>query len=287
MAVAASLYVVRSDGSGLTRITPEPIALTPSQLGEPWEQYQFSPDGASVLIAATDGGSPKILVARSDGTGLHAIDAGMAAFEPSYRPPDGREILFVGYSGLGAGPGVVYAFDPSTGTRRTIVAAQPGYDLAGANWSPDGSKVAYWTWGGPGPGEGINAHTHVVGSDGTGDRELIAPPGTVWTSGSEWSNDGTQLFVLRGFTSGYDDVRPAIVPADGSSIGIETDRRIPIVRECCSFGEWAPDDSKILVTPVDGAGQPGQQLVIDPVTGQTQVALWDTTSDPTWQRRAP
>ena len=41
------------------------------------------------------------------------------------------------------------------------------------------------------------------------------------------------------------------------------------------------------MTPVDAAGQPGQQLIIDPLTGETQVAPWDTTSDPTWQRQAP
>ena len=54
-----------------------------------------------------------------------------------------------------------------------------------------------------------------------------------------------------------------------------------------AFAEWAPDDSRILVTPVDALGQPGQQLIIDPLTGETRVAPWATTSDPTWQRRAP
>ena len=122
---------------------------------------------------------------------------------------------------------------------------------------------------------------------GANDAALAEPPGTVWSSGADWSNDGTRLLVFRGFTPGLEDVRPAVVPADGSSMGIEIDRRIPIVQDCCSFAEWAPDDSTILVTPVDAAGRPGQQLIIDPLTGETRVAPWDTTSDPTWQRLAP
>jgi dipeptidyl aminopeptidase/acylaminoacyl peptidase len=284
--VRSQLYVVRSDGSDLTLITPEPLVLTPSQLGEPWEQYQFSPDGASVLIAVTDRGYPEIVVARSDGTGLQTIDVGMPAFEPSYRPPDGREILFVGNPGLGSGQGV-YVVDRSTGARRTLVAPRVGYDLAGANWSPDGSQVAYWTWGGPLSESGITAHTHVVAAAGTGDRELGAPTGTVWTAGSDWSNDGTRLFILRGFTPDYEDVRPAIVRVDGRSPDVEVDRRIDMIRDCCAFFEWAPDDSMILGTPAGLHGVPEQQVIIDPVTGQIQVAPWASTSDPAWQRLAP
>jgi hypothetical protein len=40
------------------------------------------------------------------------------------------------------------------------------------------------------------------------------------------------------------------------------------------------------VTPADVAGQAGQQVLVDPTTGRTEVAPWDTTSDPTWQRQA-
>lgn len=282
--VRSEIYVARSDGSELRSITPEPVVLTQSVLGEPWEQYQFSPDGRSVLIATTQDAWGTISIAETDGSGIRQLDVGMPVTDPSYRPPDGEEILFVGDGPSGTFHGL-FAVDVVSGARRTIVDLSSVYDLAGANWSPDGSRIAYWRWGGL--GEGITAHTRVVSADGANDAALAEPPGTVWSSGADWSNDGTRLLVFRGFTPGLEDVRPAVVPADGSSMGIEIDRRIAIVQECCSFAEWAPDDSRILVTPVDAAGQPGQQLIIDPLTGETQVAPWDTTSDPTWQRQAP
>jgi hypothetical protein len=113
------------------------------------------------------------------------------------------------------------------------------------------------------------------------------PPGAQWTAGSEWSNDGTRLLILRGSTPDFEDVRPVVVPADGSSIGIEIPYEGVITGECCAVFEWAPDDSKILGTPSDGSGQPLQQVLIDPATGESRPAPWTSTSDPAWQRVAP
>jgi hypothetical protein len=42
----------------------------------------------------------------------------------------------------------------------------------------------------------------------------------------------------------------------------------------------------MLVTPADATGRPGQQVIIDSGTGETRVAPWTSTSDPTWQRLA-
>jgi hypothetical protein len=56
---------------------------------------------------------------------------------------------------------------------------------------------------------------------------------------------------------------------------------------CCSAFEWAPDDSFVLVTPIDSNGQPGQQLLLDPSTAEARAASWTTTSPPSWQRLAP
>jgi Tol biopolymer transport system component len=277
------LYVARSDGSDLTLVTPEPVTLTASLLGEPWSPYEFSPDGRSVLLANTVKGYPTISIAASDGSGIRDLDVDIAAYEPSFRPPDGAEILFVGGS-MNQSHGV-YAVDVSSGAVRPIVEPPPGYDLAGATWSPDGSRIAYWTWGGP--GEGLTAHTHIVAADGTGDRQLPDPPGAVWNAGSEWSNDGTRLFILRGYRPFFEDVRPTIVPADGSSVGVELPYPGSINQECCSSWEWAPDDSAILGTPTDTVGRPMPQVLLDPQTGGVREVPWTSTSDPTWQRLAP
>ena len=184
-------------------MTPEPITLTKSLLGEPWQQYDFSPDGRSLLFASTAGGRADLWIAQSDGSDVRRLDVGMAVYEPSFRPPDGAEILFVGPDVEGLRGSGIFAVDVASGDVRTIIPPLGGYfDLAGAVWSPDGSQIAYQRWGGAGA-DGISAHTRVVAADGTGDRALPAPPDAVWDASPQWSNDGERLFIVRGYTSDF------------------------------------------------------------------------------------
>ena len=282
------LYVARSDGSELTRVTPEPITLTKSLLGEPWQQYDFSPDGRTLLFASMTGDRADLWIAQSDGSGVRRLDVGMAVYEPSFRPPDGAEIMFVGPDVEGVRGSGIFAVDVASGDVRTVIPPLGGfYDLAGAVWSPDGSRIAYQRWGGAGAADGISAHTRVVAADGTADRALPAPPDAVWDASPQWSNDGERLFIVRGYTSGFDVVRPVVIPADGSGTGIEIPYPGIINGECCADWEWSPDDSWILVQPTDAAGLPMQQVIVDPLMGTARPAPWTSTSDPTVQRLAP
>jgi len=281
----AQLYVARSNGRDLTLVTPEPLPLTPSLGGEAWEKYEFSPDGRSVLIATSKLGFPTISIAQSDGSGVRGFDVGMAAYEPSFRPPDGEEILFVGNDGFGGGAHAIFAANTSTGVVRLIVRSAAGFDLAGARWSPDGSLINYTTW--DANADSLTSRTHVISADGTGDRELRMPEEAVWQADAEWSNDGTRLFLRRGYTKDFEDVRPVVIPADGTSVGVEIRYPGEMNAACCSAWEWSPDDSAILGTPTDVLGRPMQQVTIDPRTGVTRPTAWSSTSEPTWQRVAP
>ena len=283
-AMTVQLYVAQADGSDLTLVTPEPVALTPSILGEPWSPYDFSPDGRSVLIATTVDGTPTIAIAASDGSGIRYLDVGVSAYEPSFRPPDGSEILFVGRSVLGNHD--IMAVDPATGALRTIVEAARTYDLAGATWSPDGTSISYWMWGGPAADTDLNPRNHIIAADGTRDRILPEPPDAVWNALAAWSNDGTRLVIDRGYSGSTDDVRLVVIPVDGSSTGIELRYDGLMGSECCPKWQWAPDDSYILVTPTDAFGAAVQQVVIDPTTGRASEAPWASTSDPSVQRLA-
>lgn len=276
------LFVAAADGTGATAITRDPISITPSLLGEPWEQYQFSPDGRSVVIASLNNVLPGIAIADADGSRVRRLSLGMAAYEPSFRPPDGREILFVGVTTGGATG--IYAVDPATEEVRTIIEPTADYGLAGPTWSPDGSRIAYWRWGGA--SIALNPRTHIVGADGTSDRELPLAPGSVWDAGSEWSNDGTQLIVVRGYTGSYAGVQVALVPTDGSSPGREIAYAGTLNLECCISFEWSPDDRKILATPAGSSGEPLEQVMIDVEFATGASVPWDTRADPTWQRLA-
>lgn len=281
--LAAQLFVAQADGSGLTLVTPEPVTLTPSVLGEPWAQYDFSPDGQSVLIASMIDGTPTISIAASDGSGMRHLDVGTAAYEPSFRPPNGSEILFVGRSD---GNHDIMAVEPATGAVRTIVTTPADYDLAGATWSPDGASISYWMWGGPESEEHLTARNHIVSADSTGDRALPLPPGALWDALATWSNDGTRLFIARGYGSSFEDVRAVVIPADGSSTGLELSYDGLNGGECCASVQWAPDDSAILISPTDALGVPKQQVIVDPEGGAARTAPWTSSSDPAWQRVA-
>ena len=85
------LFVANADGSGLTQVTPEPIGFINS--------YAFSPDGQEILISTGPEGMRAILVAKTDGTATRSLDVGsLEAIDPTYRAPDGREVIFVGHA---------------------------------------------------------------------------------------------------------------------------------------------------------------------------------------------
>jgi hypothetical protein len=282
------IYVARSDGSGVTRVTQEPIALTMSEVGD---HYQFSPDGRLlVMTARTEDGVGGILIAATDGSGTRWVDLGefedrvTQVTEASFRPPDGNQILFVGtdHNAANGGPGV-YVVDPSTGIGRTIVEAAPNADLDAAVWSPDGSRISYATWT---AATQLTVRTHVVLADGTGDRVLPAPSGAVWDVGAAWSNDGTRMLLVRGYTGTWETSRAVIMPVDGNGTGVEVVQPVPIQKDCCYHWEWSPDDSMILGTPTGTGGQALQQVIIDVDSATTRPAPWTSTAAPVWQRRA-
>jgi Tol biopolymer transport system component len=276
----SQIFVARADGSDVRLVTPAPLALAAGDSGRAWEKYEFSPDGTSLLIAIDDL-RPGIAIARTDGGDLRVLEVGMGASEPSFRPPLGTEILFIGRAASGSG---LFAVDTAGGPARSILAVPAGFDLAGASWSPDGSKIAYWSWHEAG---GLTASSHIVNADGTDDFSLPNPPGAVWNAHATWSNDGTRLFIVRGFTAGFEDVRGFVLPADGSGVGVEVAPAGTVENDCCASWTWSPDDSKLLGRPGNRAGQPLQQIIIDLETGETGRAPWDATTDPTWQRQAP
>ena len=104
-------------------------------------------------------------------------------------------------------------------------------------------------------------------ADGSADRVLPLPPGAVWQGFSGWSNDGQHVMAERGYTEESDDVRGAVVPADGSGTGVELRWPAGVTKDCCPGGEFAPDDSFILVIPIEDADSPVPQLIFDPTTG--------------------
>lgn len=273
------ILAARSDGTGARRLTTEPVELAPSDIGRAWERYEFSPDSATLLInTLDDDGRPNLTLAATDGSGTRILDVGMAASEASFRPPDGREILFIGRrDDVG-----LYAVDVVTGLVRSILVLPSGFDVAGASWSPDGSRIAYWSWGGP--AEGLNSQSRIVQADGTGDRALPLPEDAVWSAHATWSNDGTRIFIARGQTPGFDDVRGVVLAADGSDVGVEVAPSGLVETSCCAAWAWSPDDRFLLGRSASGTSS-GRLVLIDVAARTARRVPFNVTGDASWQRR--
>ena len=118
------------------------------------------------------------------------------------------------------GFGGMYAVDTASGEIRTILEDNPANHRAHPLWSPDGSQVSYVEWM---DSSDLTAQTHVMAADGTGDRILRTPPDAVWQAAFSWSNDGTRLLAIRGYTGQFEESVAVAVPVDGSGFGVEFD----------------------------------------------------------------
>jgi Tol biopolymer transport system component len=274
------LYVTGPDGSDPIQVTPKPLPDITS--------YAFSPNGKEILITASSAGTPVAFIAAADGSGIRRLDLPGRVTDALWRPPDGSEVLAMDDGGdSNAIDDSIYAINVATGKIRTILKgpdASTGPWQGHPAWSPDGSRISFGQW----PGlNGLDVRTHIINADGTVDRTLPMPTGALWQSPYVWSNDGTRLFAIRGYTSDVNQARPVVVPVDGSGSGLEIPSPGGIGLSSTASWEWAPDDSSILGTPASVSGETLDQVLLDPVAGTSRTLPWASVSQPSWQRVAP
>jgi Tol biopolymer transport system component len=276
------LFVARPDGSHLVQVTPEPLSSIAN--------YSFSPNGKEILISAEIAAVPRLLIAATDGSGIRPLDLPGRVTDAAWRPPDGSEILFMDAGTDSNGnDSSIYAVNPQDGKIRTILkgADATGRFRGNPAWSPDGSLVSYGEWCGCTSNGGLDVRTHIITAQGTADHMLPIPTGAVWQAPYGWSNDGTRLLAIRGYTGGVERARPVAVPVDGSGSGIEIPYAGGIGTPSAWAWEWAPDDSSVLGTPADASGAALDQVLLDPVAGTSRTLPWASLSQPSWQRVAP
>jgi hypothetical protein len=278
------LIVARSDGSGLVVVTPEPV----TGLDYPWTaavpSYTFSPDGTEIALWSTADAGGKLWIAQSDGSGMRQVNLPITVVEAAYRPPNGAELIVAGSTN--GGTNGIYAIDAKTGTPRTIVAPAAGV-FAGfgggfGRFSPDGSRLAYVS--GAVPDDGPSSYrVHVIGLDGADEVTLPMPAGATFQDSPAWSNDGTRMAVTRGYAQHNEDMALAVLPADGSGLGVESDHGLT---GCCdTILQWSPDDTSILVMPETlNNAVTKQHLLLDPSTLAHVRAPWTASNPPAWQR---
>jgi dipeptidyl aminopeptidase/acylaminoacyl peptidase len=276
-----SLYVANADGTGLLRVTPNPLDVI--------DTYAFSPDGRDILISTGAEGAGSLFIAKSNGSGIRWLaTGGLAGSQPDYRPPLGDEIVFVGRT---SGPGAsgLYAIGADGTGLRTLVQSST-FVIDNPKWAPDGTRIAYSTWAAD---LSTQARVHIISADGSGDhllRQIAADALEGWPNA--WSNDGSRLLVNGCRPDPADPTKCvgylSVVPADGGGTDVKLPDPVGPVGTDATAYLWAPDDGSILATPVDAQDQPlAGASVIDMTTGQSRPVPWAGTVNPSWQRLAP
>jgi hypothetical protein len=218
----------------------------------------------------------------------------MAAYSPTFRPPDGRQILFRGQDPT-TGDWGFYLVDTAGGEPvRLAINGDDleggGYDLLFPVWSPTGDRVAYHSLV-PLPlseGRTNGFRVHLATIDAAGARSgpiqrLQGDPTADDEMNPLFTQDGGSLlyqqrFGLLGETDYTDSAW--IMPLDGTParpLGVETSN---------GDGFWlsiAPDDTQVLVH----LNREQQDWHVDRATLSAVRTGLDSDSGATWQRKVP
>jgi Tol biopolymer transport system component len=257
-------YVMRADGSGITRVSDGRGKTTCG-----W----FFPGSERLLFASTtahDSACPPrpdpsagyvwpldrydIYTVGRDGSGLTRLTHNDVYTAESVLSPDGTKIVF---TSLKDGDLEIYTMNADGSDVRRLTTT-PGYD-GGAWWSPDGSRIVYRAHH---PADTAELRQHqellaqglvrpsrvelwMMNADGSGQRQVTALGGANF--GPSWSPDGSKIVFSSNFPaprSGNFDLY--LVSADASMAGPDALEQVTFDPSFDGFPIFHPDGKRLL-----------------------------------------
>ena len=228
---------------------------------------RWFPDGTRILVTSTAGPEATALPVRpasvaSDGSDFRLLDGvedRSLNLNCSAISPDGRRLACEGY-GDNEGVYTVRASDGGGLRALTDFTGFPG------GFSPGGDEVIFLGEDSGGSIPGDVGTLYVVGTDGTGLREITPPSSVQWFSYASWSPDGEWIVFIHA------DGHLSLVHPDGTEL-----HRIALPADASIDGAtggatWSPDGAWIAFTAREaGADNPDVYLVRPDGTDLRQV----------------
>jgi len=139
--VTSAIYTANFDGTGITRLTPQPMDVGAGVLQ--LLELAWSPRGDVIVFSATDPRfQTKLYAINRDGTGLRQLTKGPDSDSRPVGSPDGSQILFLRNVG---GCAIDYWRIGLDGTGEQQVTSESFCDIStnylGHDWSPDGKQI--------------------------------------------------------------------------------------------------------------------------------------------------
>ena len=249
------LVIVDGDGGD-----PKVVSTETMEVIDP-DGIKWAPDGRTIAVVS---GPDIVLVDTVDGR-TTTLPVDHRELEVFWRPPDGRELLFLG----GWWPGITLTTISLTDGSIRKVPLPPGIreGLRPMGWTPDGTRIVA---------------TYATSVDGQMKTGLIDPDTGAETildvAYGHVSNDGTRVAGL-----GPDDSVCVVDIGGGPCVDISRRNQ----SNDGSHGEglqWAPNDEWIFVRTANGR----RPVALATGAGASGLAAdWVAVGAESWQRRAP
>ena len=297
------MVITSPDGTRLAYMSVADLVVTDPQGGDPVavasdgllgaNYLGWTPDSSRVIVGLSTGklvaydvatnAEPSPLLDAANVGGLHNDLADL------FRPPSGDEVLELGTGPKGYG---LYRRLLNGGEQIAVLTKEttsvPFSNLAGPQWSPDGSQIVFTLRPPENPDLG---RAYVVNVDGSGLRRLSKFEPQIATVDEEhlaWSPDGTKVAFGKWLNDPNGD--PGVRPVTIVDVASGEEHEVGLVNPNGYHGwAWSPDGKSIIEVPAaPAAGEDADQVVvIDAETGEITRPGWTTGSAPTWQRVLP
>jgi len=261
-----ALWIANADGSGARQLLPAAAKIS---------GFEWSPTGDRIALRR-DSDHPGTIQIVDAGTGATtSFDLDMTVIAFVWRPGTDQLIVSGERTTPDARIGGMYLVGADGTGLKSIV---EGPDVINdPTVSPDGSKLAYTTWG-----TGAEGRIHVIDLVSGAESPVGFDPADPHTDlAPQFSPDGRSIMVERYDADGY---RLTILPVDGKGAIVAMDDPHPEMTNG-SRAAFSPDGTKVLASYQDD----GSTWLLDTKTGHGQQLSWPRMigTQGTWQRLAP